>query len=163
MSGFSHPLVLLALVLVPLFGLSRARLLSRDVVPHAPLQYRLVRRRRLARRLRTAVELLLLAVTVTALAGPHRESTLELMDDEGIDVMLVLDVSLSMLAEDFPPNRLEALHRIAHDFITRSGSHRLGIVIFAKDVFVQSPLTTGSGRSGYTCTCRTGRCPGGLI
>ena len=55
---------------------------------------------------------------------------------------LVLDVSLSMLAEDFPPNRLEALRKITRDFISRSGSHRLALILFARDAYVQVPLTT---------------------
>jgi Ca-activated chloride channel family protein len=141
----SRPLILLGLLLLPLYGLLRARLLRRDAVPHAPLQYRPPARRRLAEVLRWAVELLLLAAAVIALAGPHRTTRLELMEDAGVDVMLVLDVSLSMLAEDFPPNRLEALRRIARDFIARSGSNRLGVLVFAKDVFVQTPLTTDHG------------------
>lgn len=138
----SHPWFLLGLLLLPLYAYLRLRLLRRDAVPHPPLQYRPQAGRRWAARSRIPVELLLVAVAVVALAGPHQTNRLELVDDEGVDVMLVLDVSLSMLAEDFPPNRLEALRRIARDFITRSGSHRVGIVIFGKDVFVQSPLTT---------------------
>ncbi len=147
---WSRPLVLLGLLLLPLYALLRIRLLRRDAVPHPPLQYRragrrLPGRRRLAGALRLAAELLLLAAVVAALAGPHQSHQLELMEDAGVDVMLVLDVSLSMLAEDFPPNRLEALRRIARDFIARSGSNRLGVVVFAKDVFVQTPLTTDHG------------------
>ncbi len=139
----SQPLALTGLLVLPLYTYLRLRLLKRDAVPHAPLQYgRPTRSRRLAERFRLPVELLLLAAGVVALAGPHRSTDLELIEDEGVDVILVLDTSLSMLAEDFPPNRLEALRRIARDFITRSGSHRVGIVIFAKDVFVQSPMTT---------------------
>ncbi len=141
---FSRPLVLFALLLLPLYAGARIWLLRRDTVPHPPLQFSppTPRGRRFAGALRVAAELLLLAVAVTALAGPHRRQQLELMEDAGVDVMLVLDVSLSMLAEDFPPNRLEALRRIGRDFIARSGSNRLGIVVFAKDVFVQTPLTT---------------------
>lgn len=138
---FSRPLVLLGLVLVPLFAVVRFKLLRRDAVPHAPLQYRPVPRSR-AGRLRLPVEVLLLATLIVALAGPHRLTHLELIEEEGIDVMLVLDVSLSMLAEDFPPNRLDALGRIARDFVRRSGAHRVGVLIFAKDVYVQTPMTT---------------------
>lgn len=47
-----------------------------------------------------------------------------------------------MLAEDFEPNRLESLREIAGEFITRSGGNRVGLVVFAKDTFVQVPLTT---------------------
>ncbi len=149
---FSQPLVLLTLLLLPLYVLRRRLLVRRDTVPYAPLQYRRQQpQRRLGGRLLTRVatdhariplEVLLIVALVVALAGPYRTTRLELMEDEGIDVMLVLDVSLSMQAEDFPPNRLEALRRIARDFITRSGSNRIGIVVFAKDTFVQTPLTT---------------------
>lgn len=146
MSGaleLSRPLVLLALLAVPLYAWLRLRIVRRDRVVHAPLQYRTAaHRRRRGARLWLAVELLLVVVLIVAFAGPHRETRLELMDEEGADVMLALDVSLSMLAEDFPPNRLEALRRIAGDFIARSGNHRVGILIFGKDVYVQSPLTT---------------------
>jgi len=141
----SRPLVLLGLLLVPLYAVLRGRLLRRDAVPHAPLQYRAAPRRSRWLRgagLRLALEALLIATLVVALAGPHRATRLELMDDAGVDVVLVLDVSLSMLAEDFPPNRLDALRRIARDFVRRSGGHRIGVLIFARDVYVQSPLTT---------------------
>lgn len=138
---FSRPLVLLGLLLVPLYAALRGRLLRRDAVPHAPLQYRAAPRGR-ASRLRLPLEAPLVATLVAALAGPHRTVRLELVDDAGVDVMLVLDVSLSMLAEDFPPNRLDALRRIARDFVRRSGGHRIGVLIFARDVYVQTPLTT---------------------
>ena len=141
--AFSYPWALAALLLLPVYYVLRRRVLSRGAVAYPPLQCRPVPRRdRAAAQLRLPIELLLLAFAVVALAGPHRASRLELIEDEGADVMLVLDISLSMLAEDFPPNRLEALRRIARDFIQRSGSHRVGLVIFGKDVFVQSPLTT---------------------
>ena len=141
--GWSRPLVLLVLILLPLYGLARRRVLRRGAVPYAPLQYRRVGGwRRGAGRLLIPVELLLLALVILGLAGPYTTTDLSLMEDEGIDVVLVLDVSLSMLAEDFPPNRLAALQQIARDFIGRSGSTRVALVIFAKDTFVQSPLTT---------------------
>jgi Ca-activated chloride channel homolog len=139
---FSQPLALWALVAVPLFVWWRTRLLRRDVVPHAPLQLRSVPKRRLAPLLRSVAEALVLAATIVALAGPHRSTELELMEGDGVDVLLVLDVSLSMLAEDFPPTRLDALQRIARDFVARSGPNRLGVLVFAKDVFVQTPLTS---------------------
>ncbi len=138
----SQPLVLWALLAVPLFVWWRTRLRRRNTVPHAPLQLRPVPGKRRASVVASVVEALLLTTAIVALAGPHRSTELELMDGEGVDVLLILDVSLSMLAEDFPPNRLEALRRIAGDFITRSGSNRIGILVFAKDVFVQTPLTS---------------------
>jgi Ca-activated chloride channel family protein len=143
---FSRPWVLWALALLPLYAIARLRFQRGDRVPYAPLQHgRHGSRGRLARHLLVPVELLLLALVVIGMAGPYRRTELELIEDEGIDVALVLDVSLSMLAEDFPPNRLEALRGIAREFIQRSGSSRIGVVIFAKDAFVQTPLTTDHG------------------
>jgi len=141
--SFAHPWALLGLLLLPLAGWLRHRILARSATPYAPLQHRPARRwRRLAGRLHLPLELLLLALLVVALAGPRRLDRVELIEDEGIDVVLVLDVSLSMLATDFPPDRLQALRRIARDFVHRAGGHRLGLVVFAGDTYVQTPLTT---------------------
>ncbi len=138
----AHPFWLFALLLIPLWTGLRLRALRHGEVVFPPLQYRHgLRRAKWSSLLRWPIEILLLATLTLALAEPQRVQTLEWIEDEGVDVMLVLDVSLSMLAQDFPPNRLHALRRIAGDFIRRSGGHRIGLVIFAKDTYVQSPLT----------------------
>ncbi len=135
--------VLWALLAVPVYAWLRWRFARRDVVPYSPLQYGAAPRRgALAARLYIPLEVVVLALAVAGLAGPYQRTELELIEDEGIDVALVLDVSLSMLAEDFPPNRLEALRKIAREFMQRSGNNRIGVVIFAKDAYVQTPLTT---------------------
>lgn len=147
MSGdlvFARPLLLyVGLALVPLWIAWRGWSWRRAALPWAPLQYRRApaRRRRWAA-LPWGVEALLLVAVVVAAAGPHGVERAELIEDEGVDVMLVLDVSLSMLAEDFEPNRIEALRRIAGDFVARAGGNRVGLVIFARDAYVQTPLTT---------------------
>jgi len=133
-------LLLVGLAALAPYARLRLRRERRWRVPYAPLQYASRRRSRAALGL-VACETALLALLLAGAAGPYRESRLELVEDEGIDVALVLDVSLSMLAEDFEPNRLEALRRIARDFIHRSGGNRTAIVEFALDPFVQSPLT----------------------
>lgn len=158
----ARPIVLLAWLLLPVYALLRRRWMERSAVSYPPLQdfqgakggrprpWGAVsagqRSRRLwalvAYRLVVPLEVLLLTVGLLGLAGPHRRTTLELVEDEGVDVALVLDASLSMLAEDFPPNRLEATRRLARDVIARSGGNRLSIVLFALDPYVQSPLTT---------------------
>ena len=142
MMGFEHPWVLAALLLVPVVGVMRRRRLERDRLSFPPLQYRPAQGHKTAWVWTLILsEMVLLACLVVALGRPYSESRFERMDDEGIDIVLVLDVSLSMLAEDFPPNRLAALQDIAQDFLRRSGGHRVGIVIFAGDTYVQSPLT----------------------
>ena len=140
---FAQPWLLALLLLVPVYALFRLRQRRLRTVRFPPLQYRGRESSwRLWKQLAPQLELLVLALVVAGLAGPYEETRLELIEDEGVDVMLVLDVSLSMLAEDLPPNRLEALRRIARDFVTRAGGNRIGIVIFAKDSYVQTPLTT---------------------
>ena len=140
---FARPWVLLALLAVPWLGWIRWRIQQRRRVPFAPLQYRPASpaKRRLER-CQVPLQVLILVLLLVALAGPRRLDRLDLLSDEGIDVVLVLDVSLSMLAEDFPPNRLEVLRRLARDFIHRSGNNRLALVVFAGDTYVQAPLTT---------------------
>lgn len=144
MIGFAHPPVLGLLVLLPVFLWLRLRQRRRDAVPFAPLEL-VSARGPWPSRLQLALELIVLALVVTALAGPFERRTVELIEDESADLVLVLDVSLSMLAEDIAPNRLEALRRVARDLIQRRAGDRLGLVVFAKDTFVQSPPTTDLG------------------
>ena len=140
---WSQPVALGALLLLPLYAWQRRRLAARDRVPYATLRYaRSVAWRRRLGRLLPWVEIALLAALLVGVAGPYRVTTTERIDDAGIDVSLVLDISLSMLAEDFEPNRLAALRRIARDFLVRRSADRISLVIFAMDTFVQSPLTT---------------------
>ena len=143
MIGLVQPWVLAGLLALPIYAFLRHRRIRQDAVAYPPLQYRSPTDHRQGwARLRLPLEVLILALVLLALAGPYREHEIELMDDPGIDVVLALDVSLSMLAEDFPPTRLAALQQTARDFLARSASHRVGLVIFAGDAFVQSPLTT---------------------
>ena len=142
MIQFVHAWVLWFLVAVPWIGFLRWRRYRRDLVTFPPLQYRPVESRRSFWTPALAIaEMAVTAMLVVAAAQPFHETRFERMDEEGIDIALVLDVSLSMLAEDFPPNRLAALQEIAADFLSRSGGHRVGIFIFAGDTYVQSPLT----------------------
>ncbi len=140
--SLARPWVLAALALVPLFAAWRGRRLARARVPYAPLQYRRPGGPRAGlARLLLPLEALLLAALVVAVAGPVNVERVELFDEEGIDVALVLDISLSMLATDFPPNRLEALRATTHEFISRAGGNRVGLVVFAADTHVHTPLT----------------------
>lgn len=143
---FARPWVLYALLATPWMARIRWRVRRRSRVPFAPLQYRPPHRwKRHLDKCQVLVEILVVVILLVALAGPRRLDRLDLLGDEGIDVALVLDVSLSMLAEDFPPNRLEVLRRLARDFIHRSGNNRLALVVFAGDTYVQAPLTTHHG------------------
>jgi Ca-activated chloride channel family protein len=79
---------------------------------------------------------------IVALARPQITNTWKTVDTEGIDVMIAMDISGSMLAEDFKPNRLEAAKDVAMEFIAGRQNDRVGLVIFAGESFTQCPLTT---------------------
>lgn len=84
---------------------------------------------------------LAVALFIIALARPQSFSSGENVYTEGIDIAMVLDISGSMLAEDFKPNRLEAAKEVIDNFIDNRTSDRIGLVIFARDAFTQCPLT----------------------
>jgi Ca-activated chloride channel homolog len=86
--------------------------------------------------------LLTLSALVVALARPYSTSQWEEVITEGIDIIITLDISTSMLAEDFKPNRLESAKLIATDFISGRRTDRLGLVIFSGETFTMCPLTS---------------------
>ena len=79
---------------------------------------------------------------IIALARPQSSSSKQDISIEGIDIVMALDISGSMLAEDFKPNRLEASKEVANDFIDGRPTDRIGLVIFSGECFTQCPLTT---------------------
>jgi Ca-activated chloride channel homolog len=83
-----------------------------------------------------------IAMICTALARPQKTSEQVEQWTEGIDIMLVLDISESMLIEDFKPNRIEAAKEVARKFIDGRFQDRIGLVVFSGDAFSLSPLTT---------------------
>ncbi|MBA3900906.1 MAG: VWA domain-containing protein [Bacteroidetes bacterium] len=79
---------------------------------------------------------------IFALARPQTRSSWSSSTTEGIDIIMAMDISGSMLAEDFKPNRLEAAKKLGTDFISGRKSDRIGLVIFSGESFTQCPLTT---------------------
>lgn len=78
---------------------------------------------------------------VIAIARPQYQNTTVERDAEGIDIVLTLDISTSMKAEDLEPNRLEAAKNVAEDFINKRISDRIGLVLFARQSFTMVPPT----------------------
>jgi Ca-activated chloride channel family protein len=137
------PWILWLLAAVPVWLVWRRRQLAREAMAFPPLQLREVAARTSAGgRVLLALEAAILALVLVALAGPMETHEVELFDEEGIDLALVLDISTSMQAADFPPNRLEALKRIASDMVRKSGGHRIGVYAFAGICVTQVPFTT---------------------
>ena len=78
---------------------------------------------------------------IVAFARPQTGVTSETVTAEGIDIILVVDISSSMLAEDLEPNRLEVAKAVAADFVLGRRNDRIGLVVFAGQAFTQAPLT----------------------
>lgn len=144
---FAHPRVLFALLLLPALagyhfamgGKARAdiryvhsafvegtRKSFRQYMIHLPLFLRL----------------LAMGMVIIALARPQTTSTSREVSVEGIDIMICLDISGSMLAEDFKPNRMEAAKQTALDFIDMRRQDRIGMTVFSGESFTLVPLTT---------------------
>lgn len=83
-----------------------------------------------------------LSLIIVAIARPRSSTQMERVDTEGIDIVFAMDVSTSMLARDFQPDRLSAAKDIAIEFIAQRPSDRMGIVVFAGESYTQCPLTT---------------------
>ena len=94
------------------------------------------------RHLPFVLRLLALSCIIIALARPQTKNELQQAEGEGVDIVLCLDVSGSMTAQDLLPNRLEAAKKVAADFVTRRANDRIGVVIFAGESFTQCPITT---------------------
>ncbi len=83
-----------------------------------------------------------LVLIVICIARPRSSTQMERVDTEGIDIVLAMDVSTSMLARDFKPDRISAAKDIAIEFIAQRPTDRMGIVVFAGESYTQCPLTT---------------------
>jgi Ca-activated chloride channel homolog len=79
---------------------------------------------------------------IVALARPQSSARGQNVETEGIDIILAMDISGSMLAEDFKPNRIEATKKLALEFIDARPDDRIGLVVFSGESFTQCPLTT---------------------
>ncbi len=83
-----------------------------------------------------------LSALIVAIARPRSASELEKVSTEGIDIVLGIDVSTSMLAMDFKPDRINAAKQIAVEFVAQRPADRMGVVVFAGESYTQCPLTT---------------------
>ena len=125
-----------------LLAMWRRRTLS-ERFGHMPLVRRLsqsISGRR--RRYKATITVAGLALLILSLAGPQVGTRLREVNREGIDLVIALDVSLSMMAEDVAPNRLGRARNEIKKLLTELRGDRIGLVIFSGDAFVQCPLTT---------------------
>ena len=89
------------------------------------------------------LRILALAAIIVALARPRNVAvSKKIKSNKGIDIVMAIDVSASMLARDLKPNRLEALKKVAINFVDRRPNDRIGIVVYAGESFTQTPITS---------------------
>jgi Ca-activated chloride channel family protein len=88
------------------------------------------------------LRLVALSFLILAIARPQSRSSWKDVKTEGIDIVVSLDVSLSMLSKDFKPNRLEVAKEVLGDFIDARPNDKIGLVVFSGEAFTQCPLTT---------------------
>ena len=145
MNLFKHPWVLLLMPLIGLLaGLARSQASRRLASAGMPAPLPLLRtpRTRLFAILPFWGRVLAMTLLVFALARPQKASRGEVPPAEGIDIMLALDTSGSMAAEDFAPyNRLEAAKKAASDFVKKRKYDRIGVTVFGGTALLTCPLT----------------------
>ena len=145
---FEYPhLLWLELLLIPLLGLYlwrelRGKRPSLSVPDADQWDDRSGRALTWARHLPFILRMIALAALIVAIARPRSSQNFEKIDTEGIDIVLTMDVSTSMLARDFKPDRIGAAKDIAIEFIASRPADRMGIVVFAGESYTQAPLTT---------------------
>lgn len=150
MIEFSHPWVLALLLIVPLLAwyfMNQGRK-KEGTVKYPALSFMVPSMIRRGTRFNFSFKLARLVIiflTIISLAGPRFVDKLEVTSVEVIDIMMVIDISSSMLADDFPPNRLEAVKKTAREFISNRINDRIGLVVFAGETFLQCPLTVDKG------------------
>jgi len=92
------------------------------------------------------LRLLAFCLLILALARPRNVAvSKKTKTNRGIDIVMAIDVSASMLAKDLKPNRLEALKKVATDFVNQRPNDRIGIVVYAGESFTQTPITSDKG------------------
>ena len=149
--NLSHPWMLHFLWLVPVTALlfivyNRQKMKAMQRFAEPELLNRLTGDIRRGRRILRSVSLLsALGLMLIALAGPRWGSHYQEVSQKGVDIMIVLDVSLSMLVEDVKPDRLERAKREISDFIRVVQGDRVGLVAFSGAAFTQCPLTLDYG------------------
>ncbi len=144
--SFAYPAFLYLLILIPFMGWwywKKENKLSPDMT-FSSLKIFEGLKPSLKERMRhvpAVLRMLALASLIVAAARPQTFSSGENVYTEGIDIVMVLDISGSMLSEDFTPNRLEAAKEVIDNFIAGRTTDKIGLVIFAAESFTQCPLT----------------------
>ena len=146
MITFGNPWYLLILAILPLIFiyksfLSRSKDGSFRISSKSIISEKMIRKGVYKKRLLSFIQYFSMFLIIIGLSRPRMIESLQEKNIEIIDIVLVIDISSSMLATDFQPNRLEVVKKTAKDFITQRKGDRLGILVFAGESFIQCPLT----------------------
>ena len=143
---FSNPLYLLGLIIIlalylyhrfvgknfeGTLSISSESLISNEMKKRGKIRYKLIK----------FLNYFSLCLIIVGLSRPRLIDSIKETNVDIVDIVLVMDISSSMLATDFPPNRLEAVKNTAIDFIKARSGDRLGVLVFAGESFIQCPLT----------------------
>lgn len=143
---FQHPLYLLLLLVFPLliiwynrygnkyegvFRISSIEYISKEIIQSGKRKNQFIK----------IFNLVVMFLIIIGLSRPRLVDNLKKTNVDVIDIILVLDISSSMLADDFKPNRLEVVKNTAIDFVNIRQEDRIGILVFAGESFIQCPLT----------------------
>ena len=144
---YAYPYFFWLLLLIPLLAGIYFLYLSRKIpmVHYSSLTVLKGVRKTLRQRLLHLPVILRLAaisVFIVAIARPQSTSKSQSVNTEGIDIVICMDISSSMLAQDFKPNRIEASKKVAQEFIVGRENDRIGLVVFSGESFTQCPITT---------------------
>lgn len=144
---FQHPWLLLLLLFIPLYVAwyvwrRRTRHVTMQISTLETLSGQKPTLRVRLRHLPLVLRMIAVAMVVLVLARPQSSSSYSDSNTEGIDIVLSVDISGSMEAVDFKPNRLEAAKNVATKFIAGRPNDNIGLVVFAGESFTQCPLTT---------------------
>jgi Ca-activated chloride channel family protein len=141
MVHFNNPFYLIGLVLVPLFYFLNKKRKTGSILYSDTSSIGVKPASEFYTKFREYLILGIIAFVFVGLARPQRGFETEIIHKKGIDIILVMDISGSMRAADFEPNRLEVAKNLANEFIDMRSGDRIGMVAYAKEGLIQAPLT----------------------
>ncbi|MDA0986657.1 MAG: VWA domain-containing protein [Bacteroidetes bacterium] len=144
--NFANPLFLILLLVVPIivywfFFYKKNKVTAIDYPTLKNLEVIPLTLREKIKNLPNILRILVILFAILALARPQSKIKSEVVKTEGIDIILAIDISASMLAEDLKPNRIEAAKKVGQQFVTQRMNDRIGLVVFSGESFTQCPLT----------------------
>jgi len=141
MLHFNNPYYLLGLILLPFFYFLNRKRKQSSILYSDTSSVGIKPAGELYTNLREYLILVIMAFLFIGLARPQKGYETEIIHKKGIDIILAMDISGSMKAADFKPNRLDAAKEIAAEFVDMRSGDRIGLVVFAREALIQAPLT----------------------